>query len=93
MTLPKSEQKRPYIQHGQYALTRALNTVNNHDGWIEKLGTVGEELKHWRQAIINDLGGDVSAMELSVIEMATKTHLLLLSVEGSRWNPRASSTK
>ena len=83
MTLPKSAQKRPYFQHGHHALTKALKTVGNHDGWIERLGEVGEALQAWRQAIVDDLGGDqaVSAMELSVIELATKTHLLLASVD------------
>jgi hypothetical protein len=69
--------------HGQYAMARALRTIGNQDGWIEKLGDVGEALQVWRQAIIDDLGGksEVSAMELSVIELATKTHLLLASVD------------
>lgn len=83
MTLPKSEQKRPYLKHGHVALSNALKTVGNQDGWVESLGDVGEALKAWKQAIIDDLGGEteVSAMELSVIELACKTHLLLASVD------------
>ncbi len=83
MTLPKSAQKRPYLQHRHHTLTQALKAVGNHDGWVERLGEVGEALQAWRQAIVDDLGGDqaVSAMELSVIELATKTHLLLASVD------------
>lgn len=83
MTLPKSEQKRPYLKHGHLALSKALKTIGNQDGWVESLGDVGEALKAWKQAIIEDLGGEheVSAMELSVIELATKTHLLLASVD------------
>src|SRR5262249_59604646 len=51
--------------------------------WMESLGDVGEALKAWKAAIIEDLGGEseVSAMELSVIELACKTHLLLASVD------------
>ncbi len=83
MTLPKAAQKRPYLQHGHHALTQALKTVGNHDGWVERLGEVGEALQAWKAALIEDLGGDsaVSAMERSVIELATKTHLLLASVD------------
>lgn len=83
MTLPKSEQKRPYLKHGQNSLARALKAIGNQDGWVESLGDVGEALKAWKAAIIDDLGGEaeVSAMELSVIELATKTHLLLASVD------------
>jgi hypothetical protein len=64
-------------------LTKALKTIGNQDGWIENLGEVGEALTAWKAAIIDDLGGEaeVSAMELSVIELACKTHLLLASVD------------
>lgn len=81
MTLPKLEQKRPYLMHRHHALSKTLNTVRSHEGWIESLGDVGSALKAWGAAIIEDLGGEVSAMELSVIELATKTHLLLASVD------------
>ena len=83
MTLPKSEQKRPYLTHGHCALTKALRIIGNQDGWVESLGEVGESLQAWKGAIIEDLGGEseVSAMELSVIELSCKTHLLLASVD------------
>ena len=44
---------------------------------------MGEALQAWKAALIDDLGGEraVSAMERSVIELATKTHLLLASVD------------
>jgi hypothetical protein len=29
MTLPKSAQKRPYLQHGHVAMTKALKAVGN----------------------------------------------------------------
>jgi hypothetical protein len=83
MTLPKSEQTRPYLKHGHLALSKALKTIGNQDGWVDNLGDVGEALKAWKAAIIEDLGGEseVSAMELSVIELACKTHLLLASID------------
>lgn len=78
-----SPQKRDYQKHSHYALSRALTTIGNQDGWIESLGDVGEALKAWKAAIIEDLGGEseVSAMELSVVELACKTHLLLASID------------
>jgi hypothetical protein len=83
MTLPKSEQKRPYLKHGHIALSNALKTVGNQDGWVESLGDVGEALKAWKAAIIDDLGGEneISATQLCVIELATKTHLMLSSID------------
>lgn len=83
MTLPKSELKRPYLKHGHVALSRALRTIGNQDGWMDSLGDIGEALRAWKAAIIDDLGGEaeVSAMELSVIELACKTHLLLASID------------
>jgi hypothetical protein len=83
MTAPESTKKRAYVHHGHYALSKALKTVSNEDGWIESLGEIGETLKAWKAAIIDDLGGEaeVSAMEISVIELACKTHLLLASVD------------
>lgn len=83
MTPTQSAKKRDYLQHRHHALSRALDTVGNQDGWVESLGDVGKALKAWKQAIIDDLGGEaeVSAMELSVIELATKTHLMLSSID------------
>jgi hypothetical protein len=71
--------KRSYLQHGHYALSHALDTLGNRDGWVESLGDVGEVLTQWRAASIEDLGGDsaVSAMGVNVSELATNTHLLL----------------
>ena len=83
MTPSESTKKRDYLQHGHHTLSKALATISNQDGWVESLGDVGEALKAWKAAIIDDLGGElqVSAMELSIIELACKTHLLLASVD------------
>ena len=79
----KSPEKGPYTKHGQRALQKALNTISNQDGWVEGLGEVGASLKAWQTAIVNDLGGEseVSAMEMAVVQLATKTFLLLESVD------------
>ena len=78
-----SPQKRDYQKHSHYALSRALKTIGNQDGWVDNLGELGEALKAWKVAIIDDLGGEseISAMELSVVELACKTHLLLASID------------
>ena len=92
MTLSKSAQNRPYIQHGQITLSKALKTISNQDGWIEDLGGVGEALQAWKAAIVGHLGraAEVSAMELSVIELATKTHCSSPRLIDFCWNRTAS---
>lgn len=81
--MPKPTQKRPYQRHGLTALQNALRTVGNGDGWVESLGEVGRELKAWQASIYADLGGEanISAMERSIVELATKTHLMLASID------------
>ncbi len=69
MTPSKSTEK---LQHGQYTLHRALSTVSNQDGWIENLGKVGEMLKVWQESLVVDLRKNISAMERSITELATK---------------------
>lgn len=86
MTPPKSPQnRRPYHRHGLTALQTALKAVSDREGWLEGLGEVGEALKAWRADLVADLGGEeaVSAQERAVVELATRTHLLLESVD--RW--------
>ncbi|WP_447979025.1 hypothetical protein [Candidatus Nitrospira bockiana] len=80
-----SDQKstRPYVRHGLHALESALKTVSTEENWVKDLGEVGQALQAWREAIIQDLGGEenISAMERSIVELATKTHLLLSSID------------
>jgi hypothetical protein len=73
----------PHQFHGLYALDRALDPLIQRPDWLQELGEVGEALRQWQQAIIKDLGGEenLSSMERSIIEMATKTHLFLVSVD------------
>ena|SRR5687768_16322147 len=60
-----------------------LKTIGDQDNWIDSLGEVGVELKAWQAAIIQDMGGEenISAMERSIIDLATKTFLMLQSVD------------
>ena len=41
MTPSESTQKLPYLQNGHCALSKALWTIDNQDGWVESLGEVG----------------------------------------------------
>jgi hypothetical protein len=85
MTTPKAARKRtmPHQYHGLYALDRALDPLLQRPDWLQELGEIGNALKQWQQALITDLGGEgnLSSMERSIIEMATKTHLFLASVD------------
>lgn len=79
----KSASKRPYQKHGLTTLQAALKEAGTGEGWIDRLGEVGVELRQWRATLIADLGGDemISAMERSIVDLATQTYLLLSSVD------------
>ena len=75
--------RRPYQKHGLTTLQAALKSTSTEDGCMDRLGEVGVELRQWRSALIADLGGedDSSAMERSIVDLATQTHILLSSVD------------
>lgn len=77
------EKRRPYQRHGLTTLQAALKSTSTEDGWMDRLGEVGVELRQWRSALIADLGGEdaISAMERSIVDLATQTHILLSSVD------------
>ena len=79
----KTPEKRIYQPHGHYALHEALKDYSNQEAWLEGMGEMGKALKAWQAAVIYDLGGEdnISAMQRSVIELATKTHLMLSSID------------
>jgi hypothetical protein len=83
MTPLKPPTKRDYQKHGLYTITKTLQRMNDPESWLASLGEVGRGLKEWRAAILQDLGGEsnVSSMELAIVEMAAKTHLMLASVD------------
>jgi len=49
---------------------------------IDGRSTVARQLAAWRGDLIRDVGGDPSTQQLAVIELATRTKLLLDSVDG-----------
>lgn len=79
----KSPGKRPYQRHGLTTLQAALKSASNESDWIDRLGSVGAELRQWRAGLIADLGGDseISAMERSIVDLATQTYVMLSSVD------------
>jgi hypothetical protein len=48
---------------------------------LDKRTTIGKRLDDWAQEIIADLGGDVSAAQRQVIDMAVRTKLLVDSID------------
>jgi hypothetical protein len=82
-TAMKSPGKRPYQRHGLTTLQAALKSASSESDWIDRLGTVGAELRQWRAGLIADLGGDseISAMERSIVDLATQTYVMLSSVD------------
>jgi hypothetical protein len=77
--------KQIHLRSGFQSVGKALSSISQQRGdrWLESLGKTGEVLREWRAAIITDLGGEesISAMQRAVIETATKTYLLLESVD------------
>ncbi len=80
---PGRKVARSYQRHGLNALNSALETVANREDWIRSLGPVGEALRQWRGELIEAVGGEsvASPQERALIELATRTHLMLESVD------------
>jgi hypothetical protein len=76
--------RRPRARHpsGIYTLKGVLARVADED-WTEALGPVGEALRSWRRELIDSLGGDttVTPQQRSLVELATRTHLMVESVD------------
>lgn len=74
---------REYHQHGLTALKGALARFEGPGDWTEALGPVCAALRVWREELLGALGGvDVaSPQRRSLVEVATRTHLMLESVD------------
>jgi hypothetical protein len=77
--------RRTYQQHGLYAVRDAVKGLEAGAGehWLDTLGDTGAALRDWRDAIISDLGGPAaaSAQERAIVELATKTYLMVESID------------
>ena len=75
----------------------ALRSLAVRERWLDDLGDVGTAIRTWRAEIIEDLGGEesVSAMQRVLIDSASKTYILLCSVDAwlLRQNPINKRTK
>ena len=67
--------------HGLGTMKRALKTLSGRA--IDKRTTTGKALSQWKSQLIDDLGGKdaVSVQQLSVIDVAVRTRLLLDSLD------------
>lgn len=79
--------KKPFIRKqlrtDLHVLKRELKylTAEERESWLQRLGAVGEELRKWKAALVADLGGDPSTAELAIIELCTRSFLMLESVD------------
>lgn len=71
----KQNGRREYQKHGLYAAKRALMQFSKRA--IDGRTDVAKTLKKWRQDLIRDLGGDASIQQEEIINVASKTKLLL----------------
>jgi len=80
VTRPLSSRKRPYRQTGLHTAQRQLAQYGSRA--LPAPDTpVGAELVAWRQALVDDLGGDPSTAQLAVIDLAVRSKLLLDSID------------
>lgn len=75
------KQKRPrkYSKHGLTTLKHAVNSIGNR--LIDRRTMTGRALAQWRSDLIADLGGEVSAQQSALIDLAVKSKLLLDSID------------
>ena len=66
-------------KHGLNPLKKAVYTLGNRA--IDKRTSAGRALAEWRDALIRDLGGDVSIQQEAIVTLAVKTKLLLDSID------------
>jgi hypothetical protein len=80
---PKADRRQQ--RHGLYAVRDAVRALeaDAHEHWLDALGETGAALRDWREAIVADLGGPeaVSSQERAIVELATKTYLMVESID------------
>ena len=72
---------RPYSRHGLNALKARVMVKGLHA--IDKRTAAAQALIAWRSELLTDLGGEeiVSAQQLALVEMATRTRLYVDSLD------------
>ncbi|MBI4538422.1 MAG: hypothetical protein HY704_02780 [Gemmatimonadetes bacterium] len=79
---PAPGRKRRYRKSGLYALQRALERTGPGDAWLDELGETGAKLREFRDALVADLGGNVTAQQQALVNLTIRTALLLEHVDG-----------
>jgi len=70
---------RPYHKHGLTTLRRTVEALGGR--LLDGRTTLAKQLAAWRADLVRDLGGDVSTQQLAIIDLATKTKLMLDSID------------
>ena len=78
---PRNNGRRSYQKHGLTAAKRNLRTWGERA--IDGRTRTGKALAAWKDALIEDLGGEeqVSAQQLTVLELAARTKVLLDGID------------
>lgn len=76
---PPSTPRRSYQRHGLTRLRAAVRTLGPRV--LDKRTTLGKALASWKADLVRDLGGNPSTQQMALIELATRTKLLLDSVD------------
>lgn len=74
----ESQSDVPDVKEVEKALA-VLANASPGVNWTARLGNIGVALQEWRQAIIDDMGGDetISAMERVLVDIAAKGYMML----------------
>lgn len=75
----RSRRKRTYQKHGLTALRSVVRRLGPRV--VDRRTTLGKALAAWRADLIRDLGGDVSTQQAAIVEIATRTKLMLDSID------------
>ena len=66
-------------KHGLYKAREALKQYGARA--IDGRTSLGKALMHWKQALVSDLGGDPSVQQLTLVDLAAKTKMLVDSLD------------
>jgi len=85
-SVPNSKHQRPNSKGNTRAMTHGLATLRKvanilGSRMIDKRTATGKALAKWRHDLIQDLGGDVSTQQSTIVDLAVKSKLLLDSID------------
>jgi hypothetical protein len=68
-------------KHGLYRLKRSIKELGTRAIALDRRSTVAKAMQRWRNELVRDLGGELSAQQRAVVELALKTKLMLDSID------------